>query len=71
MRDSGCGIAEEEQENIFHRFYRIDASRNRHSGGTGLGLSVARALARLQNGDIRVKSEFGEGAEFRVVFPKI
>ena len=71
VRDSGCGIAEEEQENIFHRFYRVDASRNRHSGGTGLGLSVARALARLQNGDIRVKSEFGEGAEFRVVFPKI
>lgn len=70
VKDNGCGIAPEDQEKIFYRFYRVDRSRNRHSGGTGLGLSVARALARLQGGDITLVSEVGEGADFRVRLPK-
>lgn len=70
IKDNGCGIAPEDQEKIFYRFYRVDRSRNRHSGGTGLGLSVARALARLQGGDITLVSAVGEGADFRVRLPK-
>lgn len=71
VRDEGCGIALDEQEKIFYRFYRVDRSRDRHSGGTGLGLAVARALARLQGGDIKLVSALGEGADFRVEFPII
>ena len=69
VKDNGCGIAPEEQEKIFHRFYRVDRSRDRHSGGTGLGLAVARALARLQGGDIRLESQLGKGSDFQLVFP--
>ena len=69
VKDNGCGIPPEEQEKIFHRFYRVDRSRDRHSGGTGLGLAVARALARLQGGDIRLESQPGEGSDFQLVFP--
>ena len=69
VKDNGCGIAPDEQEKIFHRFYRVDRSRDRHSGGTGLGLAVARALARLQGGDIRLESALGEGSDFQLVFP--
>lgn len=69
VKDDGCGIEPREHEKIFHRFYRVDQSRNRDSGGTGLGLAVARALARLQGGDVTVKSSVGAGAEFRVNLP--
>ncbi|MFA5508352.1 MAG: HAMP domain-containing sensor histidine kinase [Vulcanimicrobiota bacterium] len=69
VKDDGCGIESHEHEKIFHRFYRVDQSRNRDSGGTGLGLAVARALARLQGGDITVNSSVGAGAEFRVALP--
>lgn len=70
VRDKGCGIAPEEHERIFHRFYRVSHSRDRYSGGTGLGLPVARALARQQNGDIRVVSALEKGADFQVRFPR-
>jgi len=69
IQDDGCGIDASEQEKIFRRFYRIDQSRDRHSGGTGLGLPVARALARLQGGDITLKSEVNKGSDFWVRFP--
>jgi signal transduction histidine kinase len=69
VKDEGCGIEPKEQEKIFHRFYRVDPSRDRDSGGTGLGLAVARALARLQGGDIIVASAVGAGADFRLTLP--
>ncbi len=68
VRDDGCGIPEEDIPRLFDRFYRIDRSRTRSSGGTGLGLPVARALARTQKGDILVESRLGEGSCFQVVF---
>lgn len=68
VRDDGCGIPEEAIPRLFDRFFRIDRSRTRSSGGTGLGLPVARALARAQKGDILVESKVGEGSCFRVVF---
>jgi len=71
VKDRGCGIPPDEQEKVFHRFYRIDRSRNRHSGGTGLGLPVARALARLQNGDIVLESEVGKGSDFQLRLPLV
>lgn len=70
VKDDGCGIEPKEHEKIFHRFYRVDPSRDRDSGGTGLGLAVARALARLQGGEITVNSAVGAGAEFQVTLPR-
>jgi signal transduction histidine kinase len=67
VRDRGCGIAAEEIPRLFDRFFRIDRSRNRSSGGTGLGLPVARALARAQKGDISVESQLDHGSCFRVI----
>ncbi len=50
--DNGPGIPVEERENVFRPFYRIDASRNQDSGNTGLGLAIARDIARSHGGDI-------------------
>lgn len=67
VSDNGCGIPAEEIPRLFDRFFRIDRSRNRRSGGSGLGLPVARALARAQKGDITVTSELGAGSCFRLL----
>lgn len=67
VSDQGCGIPAEEIPRLFDRFFRIDRSRNRRSGGTGLGLPVARALARAQKGDILVQSVLGKGSCFRML----
>ena len=69
VKDDGRGIEPKEHEKIFHRFYRVEECRDRGSGGTGLGLAVARALARLQGGDITVSSSIGAGSEFIVTLP--
>lgn len=66
VRDFGCGIPEFEQKKLFERFFRIDRSRTRSSGGSGLGLPVARALARAQGGDISVESTVDVGSCFRL-----
>ena len=62
--DEGCGIKEEEIDNIFKRLYRVEASRNMKTGGYGLGLAIAKQLALQINGDIIVKSEYGKGSKF-------
>lgn len=69
VRDTGIGIAPEYQERIFDRFYRIDQARQRATGGSGLGLSIAHRAARGLRGHIEVRSEPGVGSTFRVVFP--
>ncbi len=66
VKDKGCGISEEDQAKLFDRFFRVDPSRTPQSGGIGLGLPVARALARAQKGDITVVSAPGQGSEFRL-----
>ncbi len=68
VRDTGVGIAEHEVGRIFERFYRCDSSRNQP--GNGLGLSLARAIARAHGGDITVASRPGQGSEFTVILPK-
>lgn len=69
VRDTGIGIAEEDRSRIFDRFYRVDAHRSRHQGGSGLGLPISRAIARLHNGKIEVESEVGRGSTFTVYLP--
>ena len=69
VRDSGPGIAKEEQAKIFERFYRVDASRNRGQGGTGLGLAIAKWIVAQHDGRITVDSAPGRGSTFRVEIP--
>jgi signal transduction histidine kinase len=68
VHDTGIGIAAENLGQIFDRFYRVDASRARHSGGTGVGLAIARHLMRAQHGEIWAESPgLGAGATFVIV----
>jgi signal transduction histidine kinase len=64
VSDTGEGIPLEEQANIFERFYRADKSRSRRTGGSGLGLTIARRLVEAHGGCIRVQSEPGKGSRF-------
>ncbi|MBS2034582.1 HAMP domain-containing histidine kinase [bacterium] len=64
--DDGPGISREHWEPIFERFYRLELDRNRAKGGTGLGLPVARALARAMGGDLWIESEPGQGTRFHL-----
>lgn len=68
VRDTGIGIPADQHERIFDRFWRAEAARTR-STGTGLGLPIARALARRHGGDVTLSSAPGRGSEFVVTFP--
>lgn len=70
VRDYGEGILPEEQERIFHRFYRVDRSRSQEVAGSGLGLAITKHLVLLLGGTIRVESEPGRGAMFEVRVPR-
>lgn len=70
VADTGVGIAAEDLERIFDRFYRTDASRSRDSGGFGLGLAIARELIAAMSGSLTVTSEPGIGSAFRVTLPR-
>ncbi|KOP26534.1 histidine kinase [Hapalosiphon sp. MRB220] len=67
--DTGMGIAPQDLPHIFERFWRADKSRDRHSGGTGIGLTISRRLVELQGGDMEVESELGVGSTFRFYLP--
>jgi len=70
VRDTGAGIENHELEKIFEAFHQADLSSSRSAGGTGLGLSVARELARLEDGSIDVRSEVGVGSVFTLSLPR-
>jgi hypothetical protein len=67
--DTGLGIALEDLPHVFERFWRADQSRARHSGGTGIGLTISRRLVELQGGQIHVESLLGSGSTFRFSLP--
>jgi signal transduction histidine kinase len=69
VADTGSGIAPDDLERVFERFYRTDASRARSSGGFGLGLAIARDLVEAMGGTITVESVVGEGSCFQVSLP--
>ncbi|HEX8960051.1 MAG TPA: ATP-binding protein [Geobacteraceae bacterium] len=69
--DTGVGIPEEDLPFIFDRFYRVDKARNRASGGSGLGLSLAKSFVVAHGGKIDAASTFGEGSEFTVHLPLV
>lgn len=69
VKDSGIGIPEQEQEQIFERFYRVDKSHSSEIGGTGLGLAIVRSAVQLHRGEIEVESTVGEGTTFWVKIP--
>lgn len=71
IEDTGIGIPKEEQENIFKRFYRVDKSRSRETGGVGLGLSIAEWITHAHHGRIDVESELNQGSTFIVSLPLI
>ncbi|GAB4371676.1 MAG: ATP-binding protein [Elainellaceae cyanobacterium] len=69
VKDTGIGIPSDAQPHIFDRFYRVHADRARHTGGSGLGLSIAQAIALTHKGKIQVQSEVGQGSRFTVRLP--
>lgn len=69
FRDNGVGISQEDILYIFERFYRADESRNRLTGGLGLGLTITKAIVDAHKGKITVKSESNVGTEFVVLLP--
>ncbi len=68
IKDNGIGISKEEQENIFDRFYRVDKSRNKETGGVGLGLAIAKSISNVNGAEIKLESELGRGSNFILVF---
>lgn len=70
VADNGMGVAKDNLQRLFDRFYRVDSTGSRKYGGTGLGLSIAKELTGIQGGTITVSSVLGKGTEFVVTIPK-
>ncbi|MBU4439632.1 MAG: HAMP domain-containing histidine kinase [Acetobacterium sp.] len=70
VKDNGVGISEDEQPYIFERFYRADKSRNRLTGGTGIGLAIVKSIVTAHGGTVEVESHPNEGSCFTVTLPK-
>lgn len=70
VSDDGIGIETEKLPFIFERFYRADESRDRHTGGSGIGLTIVRSIVKAHGGTIGVESEPGKGSAFIVRIPK-
>ena len=71
VADNGIGIAPNERERIFERFYCVDKSRSKNLGGNGLGLAIVKRIAKIHNATIEVQSELGKGSEFEIFFAKM
>lgn len=68
VKDTGIGIAEDELDQVFEKFYRASSAESVH--GSGIGLSTARAIVRLHGGDVEAVSKLGEGSTFSIVLPR-
>lgn len=70
VTDQGMGIAEDDLDRVFERFFRVDQGRSRNTGGTGLGLSIVKHVVQNHGGDIRVWSRLGQGSTFTLRLPE-
>ncbi|MBQ9518637.1 MAG: ATP-binding protein, partial [Firmicutes bacterium] len=69
VSDNGIGIAKENLEKIFDRFYQVNPARTDSGGSMGLGLSMVRWIANVHGGEITVDSTLGEGTVFKFILP--
>ncbi|MDJ0650599.1 MAG: ATP-binding protein [Xenococcaceae cyanobacterium MO_188.B19] len=69
IEDTGIGIPSDDLNKVFERFYRVKSDRARHTGGSGLGLSIAQAIAHAHQGKIQVESKLGKGTTFTISLP--
>jgi len=69
VMDTGIGIAKEDQDRVFDRFFRVDKARSRDQGGSGLGLSICKWIVEAHQGQISVESDLGKGSRFVVRLP--
>ncbi|QIN82270.1 HAMP domain-containing protein [Rubrobacter tropicus] len=70
IKDTGVGIPEEDIDQLFERFYRVNKDRSRATGGSGLGLAISKQIVEMHGGDIFVESEVGRGSTFLIHLPK-
>jgi signal transduction histidine kinase len=70
VEDNGIGIPKEDIKNVFERFYRSDISRSRGTGGTGIGLTISKAIVEAHDGRIWIESEVGRGTKVIIEFEK-
>jgi two-component system sensor histidine kinase SenX3 len=70
VTDQGVGIADEDRDRVFERFFRVDPARSRNTGGSGLGLSIVKHVVQNHGGDIRVWSQPGKGSTFTIRLPE-
>jgi two-component system sensor histidine kinase SenX3 len=70
VTDQGGGIAEADLDRVFERFFRSDPARSRHTGGSGLGLSIVKHVIQNHGGDVRVWSQLGNGSTFTIRLPE-
>jgi len=71
VKDTGIGISEIDLPYVFERFYRADESRNKLTGGAGIGLTISKSIVEAHKGNITVDSEIGQGTKFVAKIPKI
>lgn len=69
IEDNGIGIKKQDQEKIFEKFYRTDKSRNKESGGTGLGMAICQKIVNIHGGDIKLTSSENQGTTVKVILP--
>ena len=70
VKDTGIGLADEDEDKLFNRFAQKDSKRNRQTNGVGIGLAIAKRIINQMGGVIDVKSELGKGSEFQFVIPQ-
>ena len=69
VADTGIGMSKEDISRVFERFYRSDKSRNRNTGGAGIGLTIAATIITAHGGNIKAESELGKGSMFHITIP--
>ena len=70
VKNTGLGISSEDLPHIFERFYRADKSRNRITGGSGIGLAIVKVIVEAHKGSVIAISTLHKGTEFIVILPK-